>query len=55
MLLLSINHLFTGRFNDDKQSADLLRDDIEKKDDVITDNSIFKGLVTPEHKAHGKL
>ena len=45
VLLLGINHLFAGNFRADRDDADKLREDVETKDDVITDNNVFHELV----------
>lgn len=45
LLLLGINHIFSGSFKADKDDADRLRSDVETKDDVITDDNIFHDLV----------
>lgn len=45
VLLLGINHLFSGTFNSDTDDADQLRKDVDDSPEVITDKSIFHGLV----------
>lgn len=45
MVLLGINHLFAGNFRADRDDAEQLREDVETKNDVITDNNVFHELV----------
>ena len=51
VVLLSMNHFLTGDFDSRQSDLDDLRDDVEKSDKVITDNSSFKELVKIRHRA----
>lgn len=45
ILLLGINHIFSGNFNARTEDADRLRRDLEEKEDVITEDNVFESLV----------
>lgn len=46
LLLLGINQLFSGNFDSRKEDIVELREDVEKRKDVITTKSIFSSLVS---------
>lgn len=52
MLLLGIDQLFTGKFNADDERANQLRRDVKNKGEVISDNNIFKSLVSDSARRH---
>lgn len=52
MLLLGIDQLFTGKFNADDEQANQLRHDVRNKGEVISDNNIFKSLVSDSARRH---
>ena len=52
MLLLGIDQLFTGKFNADDERAYQLRHDVKNKGEVISDNNIFKSLVSDSARRH---
>lgn len=58
MLLLGVSHLFSGNFNTKHEDLTQLRQDVEDKDEVISDQSVFHGLVAgkepvlQEHKSN---
>lgn len=45
ILLLGLDHVFTGKFDSDSSDATRLRDEVEKHQEVISDNSVFDPLV----------
>lgn len=45
LVLLGINHLFSGNFTVDEADVDNLRNDVMESDDVITDHNVFTDLV----------
>ena len=45
LVLLSINHLFSGNFDAAEEDAEHLREDIREDDKVITGHSVFHELV----------
>ncbi len=45
ILLLSMDHLFNGKFHADKEDADELRHDIDNSSDVITNQNLLSELV----------
>lgn len=45
LLLLSLNHIFSGNFNARNKDAETLREDIKTRNDVITDQNLFRALV----------
>lgn len=52
VLLLGIDQLFTGKFNADDERANQLRHDVKNKGEVISDNNIFKSLVSDSARRH---
>lgn len=46
MILLGLDQLFSGKFNSDQDKVRELRDEVEHRRDVISDNSVFRGLVS---------
>lgn len=48
LILLGINHLFSGNFATREQDAERMRHDVDHKEDVITDDSVFHNLVSNE-------
>lgn len=51
MLLLGISHLSAGSFGSDQSEIDDMRNDLDKSDDVITDQSVFRELVKARREA----
>lgn len=45
LLLLSVNHFLRGDFDARQSDADRLREELDNKREVITDESIFNRLV----------
>lgn len=45
LVLLGINHLFSGNFSVDEAEVDDLRNDIRESKDVISDHGVFTELV----------
>lgn len=45
LVLLGINHLFSGNFTVDEADVDDLRNDVMESDNVITDHNVFTELV----------
>lgn len=45
LLLLGISHLTSGSFDSAEDDIDDLRHDLDSRDDVITDPSVFRELV----------
>lgn len=53
MLLLGLDHVFTGKFDSDSSDATRLRQEVEKHQEVISDNSVFDPLVQHSRKVEG--
>lgn len=45
LVLLGINHIFSGNFNVNEAEVDNLREDLKKSEDVISDHGVFTELV----------
>lgn len=45
LVLIGINHLFSGNFDLSQSDIDDMRHDLNDKEDVITENSVFNELV----------
>lgn len=48
LILLGISHIFSGSFNTDQTDEATLRQDLEDKPDVITEESVFHQLLREE-------
>lgn len=46
MLLLGINHLFSGAFSSDQEDISKLKEEVKQKPNVISEKNIFHGLVS---------
>lgn len=46
MILLGLDQLFSGKFNSDQDKVSELREEVEHRREVISDNSVFHGLVS---------
>lgn len=45
LILLGINHIFSGNFDVAREDEESLRRDLEEKEDVITEKSVFSELL----------
>lgn len=45
LILLGISHIFSGSFNTDQSDEAALRQDLEDKPDVITEENVFHQLL----------
>ena len=45
MILLGIGHIFSGDFQTVEEDMDKLRHDVDRRQDVITNRSMFSSLV----------
>lgn len=45
ILLVTVNHFFAGGFDSDNNDIDELRRNIKDKDEVISDQNVFRNLV----------
>lgn len=45
LVLLGINHFFSGNFSVGSEDADSLRKDVEEKEDVVTPGNLFGEFV----------
>lgn len=52
VLLLGIGHIETRKYDADQECVDKLRDDVENRPEVISDESIFHGLVARSEATH---
>lgn len=53
LVLLGINHIFSGNFTTDDSEVDDLRIDVMESDDVITDHNVFTELVKVRNNTPG--
>lgn len=49
LILLGISHIFSGSFNTDQNDEAALRQDLEDKPDVITEENVFHQLLRDEN------
>lgn len=45
LVLLGINHFFSGNFDAGSEDADALRHDVEEKKDVLTPENVFHEFI----------
>ena len=50
LVLLGINHFLSGNFSVNDSDVDKLRSDVRKRDEVISNNSIFTELVKVKNR-----
>lgn len=44
VMLLSIDHIFSGSFNAGKEDGDRMRKDVNESEEVLTDDNVFGGF-----------
>lgn len=52
LVLLAINHFFSGNFDARESDTDKLREDVRESEDVITGESAFRDLVKVRERRH---